>query len=88
MQQVIREKAIELLKSGKVNRVLGWTEGEFFYDQTPEVFTTPEEIEKRFVYNGFSGANLSKYLVKESAKEGVIAVFLKPCVVSIQRIVV
>ncbi len=79
MQQVIREKAIELLKSGKVNRVLGWTEGEFFYDQTPEIFTTPEEIEKKFVYNGFSAANLSKYLVKESAKEGVIAVFLKPC---------
>ena len=79
MQQVIREKAKELLSSGKVNRVLGWREGEFFYDQTPEVFTTVEDVEKNFVYNGFSAANLSKYLVKESAKEGVVAVFLKPC---------
>ncbi len=79
MQKVIREKAIELLSSGKANRVLGWREGEFFYDQTPEVFTTKEAIEKNFVYNGFSGANLSKYLVKESEKEGVVAVFLKPC---------
>ncbi len=79
MQQVIREKAISLLSSGKVDRVLGWREGEFFYDQTPEVFKTAEDIEKYFVYNGFSGANLSKYLVKESAKDGVIAVFLKPC---------
>ncbi len=79
MQKVIREKAKDLLSSGKVDRVLGWTEGEFFYDQTPEVFKTAEEIEKGFVYNGFSGANLSKYLVKESRKEGKVAVFLKPC---------
>ena len=79
MQQVIRDKAIELLTSGKAARVIGWREGDFFYDQTPEVFTTPEEIEKSFVYNGFSGANLSKYLLKESEKEGVVAVFLKPC---------
>ena len=79
MQEMIRKKAIELLNSGKASRVLGWREGEFFYDQTPEVFTAAEEIQKYFVYNGFSGANLSKYLVKESEKEGVIAVFLKPC---------
>ena len=79
MQQVIREKAIELLSSGKATRVIGWREGEFFYDQTPEIFTCAEDVEKDFVYNGFSGANLSKYLVKESEKEGVVAVFLKPC---------
>ncbi len=79
MQQVIRDKAKELLSSGKATRVIGWREGDFFYDQTPEVFTTVEDIEKNFVYNGFSGANLSKYLIKESEKEGVVAVFLKPC---------
>ncbi len=79
MQQVIREKAIQLLEEGKVTRVLGWSEGEFFYDQTPKVFTTKEDIEKGFVYNGFSAANLSKYLIKASEKEGKIAVFLKPC---------
>ncbi|MBR3838048.1 MAG: 4Fe-4S dicluster domain-containing protein [Clostridia bacterium] len=79
MQKVIREKAIELLRSGKVDRVLGWKEGEFFYDQTPHLFLSPEEVERTFVYNGFSGANLSKYLVKEGLKEGVVAVFLKPC---------
>ena len=79
MQKVIREKAIELLSSGKADRVLAWKEGDFFYDQTPFVFKTQEEIEKGLVYNGFSAANLSKYLVKESAKDGVVAVFLKPC---------
>ncbi len=79
MQKVIREKAIELLSSGKADRILAWKEGDFFYDQTPFVFRSAEEIEKSLVYNGFSGANLSKYLVKESAKDGVVAVFLKPC---------
>ena len=59
MQQVIREKAKELLSSGKVNRVLAWQNGEFFYDQMPAVFTTAEEIEKSLVYNGFSAPNLS-----------------------------
>lgn len=79
MQKVIREKAIEILKAEKADRVLAWKEGEFFYDQTPALFRTAEEVEKDLVYNGFSGANLSKYLVKETGKEGKIAVFLKPC---------
>lgn len=81
MQKVIKDKAIELLKNGTVNRVLGWQAGEFFYDITPAVFETLEEVEANFVYNDFCGANLSKYLVKETEKEGdeKIAVFLKPC---------
>ena len=79
MQEVIKAKAIELLTSGAVDRVLGWKAGEFFYDLTPAVFTTVEQIEKDFVYSVFSGANLSKYLVKESRKGGKVAAFLKPC---------
>ena len=62
MQELIKAKAIELLENGTVDRVLGWKAGEFFYDLTPAVFTTREEIEKDFVYSVFSGANLSKYL--------------------------
>ena len=54
MQQVIREKAKELLSSGKVDRILAWQDGEFFYDQMPCIFKTPEEIDKSLVYNGFS----------------------------------
>ena len=60
-------------------QVLGWKAGEFFYDLTPAVFTTKEEIERDFVFSVFSGANLSKYLVKESRKGGKVAAFLKPC---------
>jgi ferredoxin len=32
-----------------------------------------------FVYNGFCGANLSKYMIEASKKEGKTLVFLKPC---------
>ena len=44
--QGVKEKALALLQSGTVDRVLGWKAGEFFYDLTPAVFTTAEEIEK------------------------------------------
>lgn len=79
MQERLKQKAIELLKSGTVDRVLGWKTGEFFYDLTPAVFESPEEMEKEFVFSAFSGANLSKYLIAESRKGGRVAVFLKPC---------
>ena len=72
-------KAKELLQNGTVNRVLGWKRGEFVYDITPAVFETAEELEADFVYDDFCGANLSKYLIKESRREGKVLVFLKPC---------
>lgn len=79
MQEQVRAKAIELLQSGTCDRILGWKTGEFFYDVTPAVFTTVEEIEKDLVYNAFCGANFSKYLIAESRKGGKIGAFLKPC---------
>ena len=72
------EKAKYLLSSGAVNRVLAYKKGEFCYDVSPAVFYSVEELENA-VYNGFCGANLSKYLIQESKKEGKVAVFLKPC---------
>ena len=75
----MEKRALELLADGTVNRVLGWTAGEFVYDVTPAVFETAEELQNGFLYNDFCAANLSKYLVKESRKEGKILVFLKPC---------
>ena len=72
------ERAKALLESGEVARVIGWKKGEFFYDPTPASFETVEEL-KDFVYDWFCGANLSKYLIQMSKKEGKTAVFLKPC---------
>ena len=77
MQEMMREKARELLSSGKVDRVLGWKEGDFVYDVTPHVFTA-EDVDE-LIYHSFASANLSKYLIGEAKKDGVTAVFLKPC---------
>ncbi|MBQ7913483.1 MAG: 4Fe-4S dicluster domain-containing protein [Clostridia bacterium] len=79
VQLKMLERAKELLASGEVARVVGWQKGEFFYDPTPAVFESVEELEKGFVYDWFCGANLSKYLIQISKKEGKTAVFLKPC---------
>lgn len=86
MQEIVTEKvtnavlakAKELLANGTVNRVIGWEKGLFEDDLTPAVFTTPEELDKKFVYNKFSVATVSKYLLKETKKEGKILAFLKP----------
>ena len=73
------EKAQKLLSDGIVNRVLGWKKGEFSYDVTPAVFENVEQMQKDFIFDDFCGANFSKYLVKESKKDGKVLVFLKPC---------
>ncbi len=75
--EMMMERAKALLADGTVDRVVGWEKGEFFYDLTPAVFAA-DQLD-RFVYNGFSGANLSKYMIGESKKEGRALVFLKPC---------
>lgn len=72
------ERAKQLLESGEVARVIGWKKGEFYFDPAPASFETVEELGD-FVYNGFCGANLSKYLIQASKKEGKTAIFLKPC---------
>ena len=81
MQERLIQRACELLADGTVTRVIGWKRGEFSYDLTPAVFETAEELERDFVYDPFCGANVSKYLIKESAKPdaGKILAFLKPC---------
>ncbi len=72
------ERAKALLESGEVARVIGWKKGDFCYDPSPASFESVDEL-KDFVYDWFCGANLSKYLIQMSKKEGKTAVFLKPC---------
>ena len=75
---IISEKAKQLLSDGTCDRMIGWKRGEFFYDPTPAVFSGAGDLED-FVYDGFCGSNLSKYLIQQSAKEGKILALLKPC---------
>ena len=72
------ERAKALLESGEVARVVGWKKGDFCFDPSPATFESVEELND-FVYDWFCGANLSKYLIAISKKEGKTAVFLKPC---------
>ncbi len=79
MQEVMKKRAIELLSSGEVARAIGWKKGEFAYDATPAIFESAGEIEKYFVYDDFTAANVSKYLLRVKALDGKTLVFLKPC---------
>ncbi len=67
-----------LLESGKVSRVLGWKKGENGFDVEPAFFETVESLDC-LVYDGFCGANLSKYMIEAGKQEGKTLVFLKPC---------
>ncbi len=77
MQELI-SRLKELMESGKVQRVLGWKKGDFAFNPEPAYFNSVEELDE-FVYDGFCGANLSKYMIKGSNLDGVTAILLKPC---------
>ncbi|MCQ2386846.1 MAG: 4Fe-4S dicluster domain-containing protein [Clostridia bacterium] len=72
----MQELALKKIASGEVDRVLAWKKGESYFDVSPAIF---KESFDGFTYNAFCGANLSKFLVEETKKEGKVLVFLKPC---------
>ena len=69
---IVRAKA--LLESGEVARVLGWKKGENAWDVEPAFFESTDALAE-FVYDGFCGANLSKYMIEAGKKEGKTQVF-------------
>ena len=73
---ITRAKA--LLEDGTVARVLGWKKGLNAWDVEPAFFEDAAQLDE-FIYNGFCGANLSKYMIEAGKKEGKTLVFLKPC---------
>ena len=78
MQEQLINRAKELLADGTVVRVLGWRRGDMDYNPEVAYFNSADELSD-FVYNGFCGANLSKYMIEASKLEGKTLVFLKPC---------
>ena len=78
MQRLI-DRAKELLADGTVVRVLGWKKGDLGFNPEPAYFESAEALDNDFVYDGFCGANLSKYMIEASKLEGKTLVFLKPC---------
>lgn len=77
MQELIK-RITELLESGEVQRVVGWRKGDLGYNPEPAYFESAEAL-KDLVYDGFCGANLSKYMIKACELEGKTLVLLKPC---------
>lgn len=77
-QEMLLNKASEILSSGESYKVLGWTKGDFDFDPSPAFFADESEL-ANFVYNDFCGANLSKYLIEQSRKGNKVVVFLKAC---------
>lgn len=76
--QELRKRTKELLSDGTVARVLGWKTGDLPYNPQPAFFESEEALEE-FVYDGFCGANLSKYMIEASKLEGKTLICLKPC---------
>ena len=77
MQELIKRMK-ELLDSGEVQRVFGWKKGDLSHNPEPAYFGSSEELDN-FIYDGFCGANLSKYMIKACNMEGKTLVLLKPC---------
>ena len=78
MQEELIRRAKELLGDGTVVRVMGWRKGDMSFNPEPALFESEDSLSE-FVYDGFCGANLSKYMIKLSKLEGKTLVFLKPC---------
>lgn len=74
---MMMDRARELLAGGAVDRVLGWEAGEHPWDRTPAILDAGNL--ENLKYDGFCGANVSKYLIAEAAKPGKVLAFLKPC---------
>lgn len=75
--ELMKDKAEKMLADKTVDKVLAWKQGEFFYDPTPALFD--DSSLDGFTYDSFCGANLTKYLVRETKGDEKILAFLKPC---------
>ena len=74
MQEMIIKRVRELLDSG-YDCVIGWNEGENFYDRTPAIFTKDNIDELK--YDSFCGSNVAKYLIAQKGKKAIV--LAKPC---------
>lgn len=77
MQELVA-RIKELLENKTVERAIGWKTGDLSYNPEPAYFNSVEDLDN-FVYDGFCGANLSKYMIEASKLEGKTLVCLKPC---------
>ncbi len=73
---IILGKVKRLVSDGKADRVFAWKKGNFCYDTEPSLFT---DNYVGFTYDDFCAANLCKFMINESKKDGKTLVLIKPC---------
>ena len=75
----LREKVKDLLQSGTVNVIIGYTGTSDSYRTKPFIARTVEDAEK-FVFNNYCVNNLAVYLThKEFKQNGIVGIVAKGC---------
>ena len=76
-QDVIRQRARELLESGEVATFIGWEAGRFPNQTTPLIITDPADADK-LVWNEYCVNTLAKY-VRDVAHRGKVGLVVRGC---------
>lgn len=74
----LQETAAQLLESGEVDLVLGYTKGSEQNQTIPYIATSPEDA-KNLVFDAYSEKALSKYLLQDNYKNKKTALIVKGC---------
>ncbi|HSW34973.1 MAG TPA: 4Fe-4S dicluster domain-containing protein [Candidatus Limnocylindrales bacterium] len=77
-QQKLRDLLAQDLFSGKINLLLGWEKGHYWWQSRP-LFACNETDLKRLVWDSFCAVNLSRYLLDELKEHQKIGVLVKGC---------
>jgi formate dehydrogenase subunit beta len=76
--QEMRNLAKQLLEEEKVQLVMGWEKGSFWYNSTPVFVSKVEDVDK-LIWDEFCAANLATYLLDDRFSDEKIALFVKGC---------
>ena len=86
IEQLIRDKALKLLKEDEVDAIIGYSSGTIPFKTCPIIIRSEEDVDK-LIWNNFCAMNLAKYLVPliptlkdEEGKNLRVGIIAKGCV--------
>ena len=74
----IREAVSQDLLSGRIDLLLGWEKGHYWWQSRP-LFATSEEDLSHLAWDSFCAVNLSRYLLEELKDHSKVGVLVKGC---------